>query len=103
MLRRYRRGVPLYYDRTNLQVGHGLDKALEQELIRARALVVLVTSATLKSFWVIALVGYSILTATMPESVPMKRALPTIVGVAKREVAPTASEVRTAPLSLSSA
>src|SRR5262249_51415079 len=46
------RGVPLYYDRANPQVGHKLGEMLEQELIRAHALVVLVTPAALATFWV---------------------------------------------------
>lgn len=46
------RGVNLYYDRANPQVGHDLGVALEREIERANALVVMVTPASLKSFWV---------------------------------------------------
>jgi formylglycine-generating enzyme required for sulfatase activity len=47
-----RRGVSLYYDRANPQVGHDLGEALERELQRATALIVMVTPAALASFWV---------------------------------------------------
>ncbi|HEY7341241.1 MAG TPA: SUMF1/EgtB/PvdO family nonheme iron enzyme [Ktedonobacterales bacterium] len=47
-----RRGVPLYYDRANPQVGHDLGEALERELERATALIVMATPAALASFWV---------------------------------------------------
>ena len=46
------RGVSLYYDRANPQVGHDLGEALERELKRAGALIVMVTPAALASFWV---------------------------------------------------
>lgn len=47
-----RRGVSLYYDRANPQIGHDLGEALERELERATALIVMVTPAALASFWV---------------------------------------------------
>lgn len=47
-----RRGVPLYYDGANPQVGHDLGESLERELERATALIVMVTPAALASFWV---------------------------------------------------
>ncbi len=47
-----RRGVSLYYDRADPQVGHDLGEALERELERATALIVMVTPAALASFWV---------------------------------------------------
>lgn len=46
------RGVSLYYDRSNPQVGHDLGVALEREIQRANALIVMVTPASLRSFWV---------------------------------------------------
>ncbi len=46
------RGVSLYYDRANPQVGHDLGAALDRELQRAGALIVMVTPAALASFWV---------------------------------------------------
>ncbi len=47
-----RRGVSLYYDRANPQVGHDLGESLERELERATALIVMATPAALASFWV---------------------------------------------------
>lgn len=47
-----KRGISLYYDRANPQLGHDLGVALEQELERANALIVMVTPAALASFWV---------------------------------------------------
>ena len=46
------KGVSCYYDRQNPQFGHSLSLALQQELERARALIVMVSSASLASFWV---------------------------------------------------
>lgn len=46
------RGVACYYDRANPQTGHSLSLALQSELERARALIVLVSPAMLNSFWV---------------------------------------------------
>ncbi len=47
-----RSGVACYYDRQNPQVGHSLSLALQQELERAKALIVMVSPASLASFWV---------------------------------------------------
>ncbi|HEX8731290.1 MAG TPA: toll/interleukin-1 receptor domain-containing protein, partial [Ktedonobacterales bacterium] len=46
------RGVACYYDRDQPQAGASLSLALQNELERARALVVMVTPAMLGSFWV---------------------------------------------------
>ena len=37
-----KRGISLYYDRANPQVGHSLSKALEEEIQRANVLIVMV-------------------------------------------------------------
>jgi TIR domain-containing protein len=47
-----RLGVPHYYDRENPQVGHSLSLALQQEIERAGALIVMVSPASVASFWV---------------------------------------------------
>ncbi len=47
-----RLGVPHYYDRTNPQVGHDIGEALERELQRAQALIVLASPKSLASVWV---------------------------------------------------
>jgi hypothetical protein len=45
-------GIPHYYDRQNPQVGHSLSLALQQEIERAANLIVMVSPASLVSFWV---------------------------------------------------
>jgi len=45
-------GVTCYYDRDNPQTGNFLGDALEKELERCRALIVMVTPAAITSFWV---------------------------------------------------
>src|SRR5579859_5891130 len=47
-----RLGVPHYYDRENPQVGHSLSLALQREIEIAGVLIVLVSPASLASFWV---------------------------------------------------
>ncbi len=47
-----RLGVPHYYDRENPQVGHSLSLALQREIELAGVLIVLVSPASLASFWV---------------------------------------------------
>ncbi|HEX8731900.1 MAG TPA: right-handed parallel beta-helix repeat-containing protein [Ktedonobacterales bacterium] len=47
-----RLGVPLYYDRANPQTGHFLGDALQQELERRQTLFVMVSPASIASFWV---------------------------------------------------
>lgn len=47
-----KRGISLYYDRTTPQVGHDLSEALQREIQGAEALIVMVTPASLSSFWV---------------------------------------------------
>lgn len=46
------RGVACYYDRANPQTGHSLSVALQTEIERAQALIVMVSPAMLSSFWV---------------------------------------------------
>src|SRR5690348_11978949 len=46
------RGLDVWYDRTNLQVGQRLSKEIERELKRRTALVVLLTPASTDSYWV---------------------------------------------------
>lgn len=47
-----KRGISLYYDRANPQVGRDLGITLEREIQQANALIVMVTPSALKSFWV---------------------------------------------------
>lgn len=46
------RGLDVWYDRTNLQVGHSLSSDIEMELRSRTAFVVMVTPAALASQWV---------------------------------------------------
>jgi tetratricopeptide (TPR) repeat protein len=46
------RGLDVWYDRTNLQVGHSLSTDIEAELRRRTAFVVIATPASLASQWV---------------------------------------------------
>ncbi|MGH2515456.1 MAG: SUMF1/EgtB/PvdO family nonheme iron enzyme, partial [Ktedonobacterales bacterium] len=47
-----RRGLDVWYDRTNLQTGHSLSSDIEAELRRRSAFVVIATPASLASQWV---------------------------------------------------
>lgn len=46
------RGIDIWYDRDNAQNGHLLGSAIQDELQRRSAFVLLMTNAALKSFWV---------------------------------------------------
>ena len=46
------RGLDVWYDRTNMQDGHMLSAEIEAELRARTAFVVLVTPASLASYWV---------------------------------------------------
>lgn len=47
-----RLGASHYYDRENPQIGHSLSLALQEELQKANVLIVMVSPASLNSFWV---------------------------------------------------
>ncbi|HEX5441302.1 MAG TPA: toll/interleukin-1 receptor domain-containing protein, partial [Ktedonobacterales bacterium] len=46
------RGIDIWYDRNNAQNGHFLGEQIQQELTVRSAFVLLMTEASLKSFWV---------------------------------------------------
>ncbi|HEX5549030.1 MAG TPA: SUMF1/EgtB/PvdO family nonheme iron enzyme [Ktedonobacterales bacterium] len=46
------RGIDIWYDRNNAQNGHFLGEQIQQELTARSAFVLLMTEASLKSFWV---------------------------------------------------
>jgi hypothetical protein len=46
------RGIDIWYDRNNAQNGHFLGEQIQQELQQRSAFVLLMTEASLKSFWV---------------------------------------------------
>ncbi|HEY7342313.1 MAG TPA: SUMF1/EgtB/PvdO family nonheme iron enzyme [Ktedonobacterales bacterium] len=46
------RGIDVWYDRSNAQNGHFLGEQIQQELAARSAFVLLMTEASLKSFWV---------------------------------------------------
>lgn len=45
-------GAQHYYDRENPQVGHSISLALQEEIERANVLIVMVSPASIESFWV---------------------------------------------------
>jgi tetratricopeptide (TPR) repeat protein len=47
-----KRGLDVWYDRTNMQVGHFLSQDIETQLRSCTALVLLITPASLASYWV---------------------------------------------------
>ena len=47
-----KRGIDIWYDRNNAQSGHFLGEQIQQELTARSAFVLLMTEASLKSFWV---------------------------------------------------
>ncbi len=47
-----KRGIDIWYDRNNAQCGHFLGEQIQQELTARSAFVLLMTEASLKSFWV---------------------------------------------------
>ena len=46
------RGIDIWYDRNNAQSGHFLGEQIQRELAARSAFVLLMTEASLKSFWV---------------------------------------------------
>jgi TIR domain len=47
-----KRGLDVWYDRTNMQDGHFLDEQISRELQQRSAFVLMVTPASLASYWV---------------------------------------------------